>query len=297
MSPLSDATMRRLREAASWPAFEVRYVALGVVGQGGSATVYRARDETLQRDVAIKVLDVPDLAGRAARRLTREVHLLAELDHPGIVPIHDYGVLEDGRSYFVMKLVEGRPLDEAASTRPLAERLALFERVLETVAFAHDRGIVHRDLKPPNILVGTFGQVFVMDWGAADARSFAEAETVVAGTPGYMAPEQESGAPVDARTDVFALGTILRELAGRGAPAALRSIADKAAAAAAADRYPSVQEMAEDIHAYSAGEAPGSYREPVMERLLRLYRRYELPVLLVAAYVVMRALLLMWNGM
>jgi serine/threonine protein kinase len=294
VSALSDAAMSRLREAASWPAFETRYVALGIVGQGGSATVYRARDETLQRDVAVKVLDVPDLAGRAARRLAREAHILAHLDHPGIVPIHDYGVLEDGRSYFVMKLVEGSPLDEAASTRPLAECLSLIERVLETVAFAHARGIIHRDLKPPNILVGAFGQVFVMDWGAA-ATSVAEVDAAVVGTPGYMAPEQESGTAADARTDVFALGTILRELAG-SAPPALLSIARKATAALPADRYASVQQMAEDIHAYRLGEAPGSYREPVMERLLRLYRRHELPVLLVAAYVVMRALLLIWNG-
>jgi serine/threonine protein kinase len=294
VSALSDAAMSRLREAASWPAFETRYVALGIVGQGGSATVYRARDETLQRDVAVKVLDVPDLAGRAARRLAREAHILAHLDHPGIVPIHDYGVLEDGRSYFVMKLVEGSPLDEAASTRPLAECLSLIERVLETVAFAHARGIIHRDLKPPNILVGAFGQVFVMDWGAA-ATSVAEVDAAVVGTPGYMAPEQESGTVADARTDVFALGTILRELAG-SAPPALLSIARKATAALPADRYASVQQMAEDIHAYRLGEAPGSYREQVMERLLRLYRRHELPVLLVAAYVVMRALLLIWNG-
>jgi serine/threonine protein kinase len=295
VSPLSDAAMGRLREAASWPAFESRYVALGIVGQGGSATVYRARDEMLQRDVAVKVLDVPDLAGRAARRLAREAHILAHLDHPGIVPIHDYGVLEDGRSYFVMKLVDGSPLDEAASTRPLAERLSLFERVLETVAFAHDRGIIHRDLKPPNILVGTFGQVFVMDWGAAEAASFAEVDAAVVGTPGYMAPEQESGTAVDARTDVFALGTMLRELAG-GAPQALLSIAMKATAAVPADRYASVQQMAEEIQAYRVGGIPGSYREPVMERLLRHYRRHELPVLLVAAYVVMRALLLIWSG-
>jgi serine/threonine protein kinase len=294
VSALSDAALSRLREAASWPAFETRYVALGIVGQGGSATVYRARDETLQRDVAVKVLDVPDLAGRVARRLAREAHILAHLDHPGIVPIHDYGVLEDGRSYFVMKLVEGSPLDEAASTRPLAECLSLIERVLETVAFAHARGIIHRDLKPPNILVGAFGQVFVMDWGAA-ATSVAEVDAAVVGTPGYMAPEQESGTAADARTDVFALGTILRELAG-SAPPALLSIARKATAALPADRYASVQQMAEDIHAYRLGEAPGSYREPVMERLLRLYRRHELPVLLVAAYVVMRALLLIWNG-
>ena len=168
--------------------------------------------------VAVKVLDIPDQAGRAAARLAREAAVLARLDHPGIVPIHERGILPDGRAFYVMKFVRGRTIDEAAAASPLCvDRLALLDRVLETVAFAHAHGIVHRDLKPSNVLVGGFGEVFVMDWGAAQSDHVPEAEAVIAGTPGFMAPEQAAGAAVDGRADVYALGTLLLAM-----PAAIR---------------------------------------------------------------------------
>ncbi|MCU0257018.1 MAG: serine/threonine protein kinase [Vicinamibacterales bacterium] len=297
MSFLSDAALGQLREAATWPPLPARYACQRRLGRGGSATVYEARDVELERLVAIKVLDVPDRAGRAAARLAREALILARLDHPGIVPVHERGVLPDGRAFYVMKYVEGRPLDEAAALRPaLADRLALFERVLETVAFAHAAGIVHRDLTPSNILVGEFGEVFVMDWGAALSGQVPEDEAVIAGTPGFMAPEQRAGGAVDARADVYALGTLLRALAGAGVPRALGSIVTRACAPDASARYPDARAMAADLHRFRTGLAPMAHREALPERLLRLYRRYELPVLLVLAYILMRAALLVWRG-
>jgi serine/threonine protein kinase len=215
VSFLTDAAIARLCEAAAWPVFDCGFTVTGIAGRGGSATVYVARDEALDRDVAIKVLDVPDWAGRAAARLGREALILARLDHPGIVPVHARGVLPDGRAFYVMKLVRGRPLDHAArELAALPDRLALVGRILDTVAFAHAQGIVHRDLKPANILVGGFGEVYVMDWGAAQADTVPEHEMVVAGTPGFMSPEQERGAVVDQRADIFALGTVLNGLLG-----------------------------------------------------------------------------------
>jgi aminoglycoside phosphotransferase (APT) family kinase protein len=219
---LSDAALAHLREVADWPVLPERYACLRRAGRGGSATVYEARDRDLDRVVAVKVLDVPDRAGRAATRLAREALILARLDHPGIVPIHEHGTLADGRAFYVMKFVKGRPIDEAAAARSdVLDRLALFDRVLETVAFAHARGIVHRDLKPSNILVGEFGEVFVMDWGAAQLDDVPEAEAVIAGTPGFMAPEQAIGGRVDPRADIHALGAVLLTMAaaarsGRG---------------------------------------------------------------------------------
>ncbi|MCC7242149.1 MAG: serine/threonine protein kinase [Acidobacteria bacterium] len=296
MTFISDAAVARLREAAAWPAFPTRYAALRVAGRGGSATVYAARDEALDREVAIKVLDVPDRAGQAADRLAREARILARLDHPGIVPIHDAGVLADGRTFYVMKLVNGEPLDVAAAAHTtLADRLALFERVLETVAFAHAQGFVHRDLKPPNVLVGAFGEVFVMDWGAAHADRAPE-PGLIAGTPGFMSPEQALGAPVDGRADVFALGAVLRGLAGADAPPALRAVADKAGAPVAQNRYAGVRALAEDLRRFRLGLVPVAYAEPLGARLLRCYRQHELPVLLVFAYVLMRAVVLLWRG-
>src|SRR5262249_37071114 len=134
-----------------------RYRIGAVVGEGGMGTVYRARDRVLDRDVALKVLRADVAAPEAATRLRREARILARLEHPGIVPVHDGGLLADGRVYYVMKLVRGERLEQFAREAPLAEALRLFLRVCETVGFAHAAGVVHRDLKPSNIMVGSFG--------------------------------------------------------------------------------------------------------------------------------------------
>jgi hypothetical protein len=249
----------------------------------------------LDRDVAVKVLDVADQKGSRAARLQREAHILARLDHPGIVPVHDAGTLEDGRAFYVMKLVQGRRLDDLVrSSTPLAVRLDAFSRVLDAVAFAHAHGVVHRDLKPENIMVGAFGEVYVMDWGVAqDARG--DAERVIVGTPGFMAPEQERADLVDLRADIFALGTLLGYLAADSS-AALKAIAAKASAVDADARYQTVEALATDLARFRNHDPVGAYRESAMERMLRVYRRYELPILLLLAYVVMRFVLLVFRG-
>jgi serine/threonine protein kinase len=248
MTWLSDSAVARLREATDWPDFTgTRYELRDTIGRGGMGVVYRAADRELDREVAIKVV-ASYLGSDGVPRLRREARILARLEHPGIVPVHDVGTLPDGRMYYVMKLVRGVPLEQAvAGNPPLSERLRLFSRVCEAVGFAHAHGIVHRDLKPGNVMVGAFGEVLVLDWGVArvlpgdsaetDATCMASAEARrdtmpggvgvpasdaatpptntghgdVLGTPGFMAPEQEQGASnlVDQRADVFALGSML----------------------------------------------------------------------------------------
>ena len=294
---ISDRAIDRLRESAAWPELDARYEITGIAGHGGMGTVYIARDHTLDRDVAVKVLDVADSRGSRAARLEREARILARLDHPAIVPIHDAGTLDDGRAFYVMKLVNGRRLEDLIRGRtPIAGRLDAFSRVLDAVAFAHSHGIVHRDLKPENVMVGGFGEVYVMDWGVAQDGG-ADAEAAVVGTPGYMAPEQEraSGA-VDRRADVFALGAMLAGLTGDTAPAALRSIAAKARQTVPDDRYQSVEALAADLARFRNQDPVDAHVESLPERLVRIYRRYELPLLLLLAYVVMRFALLVFRG-
>ena len=130
--------------------------------------VFLVEDSRLGRRVAMKVLDLPDRTGELEARLLREARVLAQIEHPGIVPVHDVGSLADRRIFYTMKYVEGQRLDEwAATSASLAERLRLFEKICEPMAFAHSRGVLHRDLKPPNVMVGPFGEVLVMDWGVA----------------------------------------------------------------------------------------------------------------------------------
>jgi serine/threonine protein kinase len=310
MSWISDSMVDRLRAAASWPELDERYTITGVAGQGGMGTVYVAHDLVLDRDVAVKVLDVADRSGARASRILREAHILGRLDHPGIVPVHDAGTLADGRTFYVMKLVRGRRMDEmlehdgsnsrgvATAAATLSDRLALFSRVLDAVAFAHSLGVVHRDLKPENIMVGGFGEVYVMDWGVAVTASPSAVESlpdVVAGTPGFMAPEQEQTAAIDARADVFALGALLQHLLPPSPPRALSAIAQKASRADVNARYQSVAGIAADLARFRNHEPVEAYAESIAERLLRVYRRYELPVLLVVAYILMRAVLLIWG--
>jgi eukaryotic-like serine/threonine-protein kinase len=310
VSWLSDSMVDQLRAAASWPELDDRYAISGVAGQGGMGTVYVAHDRVLDREVAVKVLDVADRSGARASRILREAHILGRLDHPAIVPVHDAGTLADGRTFYVMKLVRGQRLDQVL--RPdgslsrstgrkettLADRLVLFGRVLDAVAFAHSLGIVHRDLKPENIMVGSFGEVYVMDWGVAlttgEIDPSVESPEVIAGTPGFMAPEQERSASVDARADVFALGGVLQHLLPPAAPPPLSAIAEKARQSDATKRYQTVDALAADLARFRNHEPVDAYRESLAERLLRVYRRYELPILLVFAYILMRAVLLIW---
>ncbi len=236
---LADAALDHLRKVADLPDFSATsYRVLSEVARGGMGTVYRALDLRLDREVALKVLSTPEPAPRAAERLLAEARIVARLEHPGIVPVHDAGTLPDGRVDYALKLVRGRRLDEhVGETTALADRLRIFGRICEAVAFAHAHAVIHRDLKPSNVMVGPFGEVLVMDWGVAKLLRVTESEggsedpagasdrTVegtVVGTRYYMSPEQARGdvGAVDERSDVYSLGAILYFLLTRRAPGA-----------------------------------------------------------------------------
>ena len=141
MAFLPDNVIDHLREAVVAPDFSTtRYELLGEIGRGGMGTVYAGRDKQLDRRVALKVLNILDPSGQAAERMGEEARVLAHLEHPGIVPVHDLGTLPDGRIFYAMKLVEGVRLDQYSKTGvTLNERLRVFSRICETVAFAHAR--------------------------------------------------------------------------------------------------------------------------------------------------------------
>jgi hypothetical protein len=191
--------------------------------------------------------------------------------------------------------VRGDSFDKLTE-RPLADRLDAYARILDAVSFAHAHGIVHRDLKPDNVMTGTFGEVYVMDWGVAH-DTVGTAESTVVGTRGYMPPEQEEGrGDIDQRADIFALGSMLAQTTGQGAPAALRAIAARAMQPRPEDRYQSVEALAADLTRFRAGERVEAHQETAAEKAVRVYRRYELPILLLLAYIVMRFALLIWRG-
>jgi len=277
------------------------------LGRGGMGAVYRVADRALGREVALKVVNgAADPASLA--RLTTEARILAQLEHPGIVPVHDVGTLPDGRLFYVMKLVRGDRLDvHAPRGGAIAQRLRLLISVADAVAFAHTHGIVHRDLTPANIMVGPFGEVLVMDWGLAltsapPAPPAPLAPPVVAGTAGFMAPEQAGGA-ADCRSDVYALGALLRWYLSpeRGGPTRLprpvRSIADKACASDPGARYQTADAFAADLSHFLDAQPVGAHRESVLERTMRFARTYRVAILLVLGYLVMRMALLLYRGL
>lgn len=291
MTWLSDNAVAHLRAVAELPDFShTRYRIVREIARGGMGVVYEAEDTELRRRVAIKVLASELASEDAVDRMRAEARTIAGLEHPGIVPLHDVGLLPDGRLWYAMKLVRGRRLDELdAST---AELLRVFLRICEAISFAHANGIVHCDLKPENVMLGDFGEVQVMDWGVA--RETGGSESMIAGTRGFMSPEQERGAIVDASTDVFALGAMLRAILPSNLPRPLAAICAKAAAVAKDDRYASVRALAADIANWIENQPVLAYRENVVERVGRWVTRNRALVTIVLAYLVMRVIVILW---
>ena len=255
MRSLSDQKLDRLRRIATEPDFSgTKYRLIRELGHGGMGTVYLAEDTDLSREVAVKVLSTEGDESALARRMVREAQIIARLEHPGIVPVHDVGALADGRVFYAMKLIRGERLDEyTASVASFKERLRKFQAACDAVSFAHAHGVIHRDLKPQNIMIGAFGEVLVLDWGVAKilpttSADDSEAETLrllprahadvqqrqehvddtthgtIIGTAKYMSPEQERGeiGELDQRSDVFSLGAILYFLLTNRSPAAVK---------------------------------------------------------------------------
>jgi eukaryotic-like serine/threonine-protein kinase len=250
---------------------DARYEMVALLGRGGMGEVWLAHDEHVDRDVAIKLMrgDLVHEPNDVARFL-REARVQGQLEHPAIVPVHDIG--GGDAPYFAMKRLTGITLadvlvaqaegDETAQARwPRATLLSRLVDVCNAIELAHRRGVIHRDLKPANIMLGDFGETYVLDWGLARLLEGPElkasslpssgdgaAQTVagaVMGTPGYMSPEQVRGEPVDVRTDVYALGCILHEIL-TGHPALPRDRAIEATLEAT-DLRPSRAARAVDI--------------------------------------------------
>jgi serine/threonine protein kinase len=327
---LDDQRLAHLRAVASLPDLTgTRYRLVRALGRGGMATVYLVEDTALGRRAALKVLDDTDPDGGAAARLVAEARLLAGLEHPNLAPVHDVGTLGDGRVFYVMKYVRGARLDAWIATSPDRPAiLRLFVKVCDAVAFAHAHGVVHRDLKPQNIMVGEFGEALVLDWGVAQRKGDADAPAgSLIGTPAWMAPEQARGdlAAIDARTDVHALGAILYSLLARqppfgsgrpdtilrrvieaepmtlrgidaSIPRPLQAIVLRAMAKKRDDRYPGAGDLSADILRFLDGGSVAAYPESLLERGWRVFNRTRTLVALIAAYLVMRLLILWLMG-
>ena len=327
MKQLSDSIVAKLQAEMQVPDLDgTRYCAVRHLARGGMGSVWLVDDTVLNRRVALKVLDLVPPADDLGARLLQEARILAGLEHPGIVPVHDAGTLADGRAFYCMKYVEGQTLAQHIVGKSLPDKLRLLERIAEPLDFAHARGFIHRDLKPDNVMIGAFGEVLVMDWGLAKTgattwKSEDEISAVaparqgssrvtgqgrVLGTLGYMSPEQARGSnEVDHRTDIFSLGAMLAfMLAGSASgevptatcvePRPLRAICEKAMAADPNGRYQSAGEMAADTVRYLNGEPVLAYPENLLERMGRIYARHRTAIVLVAAYLLMRVLFILF---
>jgi formylglycine-generating enzyme required for sulfatase activity/serine/threonine protein kinase len=280
----ATATQELLQQLAAGPAAAAtRLQQQGEVGRGGMGVVLRVHDALLNRTLAMKVLrdrvpaqdtDAQRLADQLLGRFLEEAQVTSQLDHPGVVPVHDLGLDAAGKVWFTMRLVKGRTASEVFADAfagrggwTLTQALEVVLKVCDTMGYAHEKGVLHRDLKPSNVMVGRFGEVYVMDWGLAkvsgqpdrdeapreagagigapppatelgtvrqrDAGHPTDSVVVTIagaklGTPSYMAPEQARGERLDARADVYAVGAMLYELLAGAAPYTVRGLRKEA---------------------------------------------------------------------
>jgi len=244
-SAVPEAAVRLSGEVPRFDDTARRFETGGVIGSGGMGEVVRQVDKNIGRAVAKKMLHPEMHNAVSLQRFVREARVQGQLEHPAVVPVHDFGVDEDGRLFFTMKRIRGQTLSQildklAARDREYEARfsrhklLSSFVQVCLAIEYAHKRGVIHRDLKPSNIMLGDFGEVYVLDWGLAKLTSRSEGDELpvarpsnprqstpdvtsdgdMLGTPLYMAPEQMRGrhAAADERADVFSLGAILFEI-------------------------------------------------------------------------------------
>lgn len=198
-----------------------RYAVEGTLGRGASAQVYRVLDRNLERKVAVKVLRREQENDSAQAHFLREARISAKLEHPNILPIYDLDSTETGQTYIAMRLAEGISLgdvlrESAKTGRParqisnLQDKLNIFLRICDAIAFAHSHGVIHQDIKPDNVMLGQYGEVVLVDWGTARMeKESAGGKTGIVGTPAYMSPEQTRGEASDQRSDVYCLGATL----------------------------------------------------------------------------------------
>ena len=328
-----------------------QYARLQLHAEGGLGLVYRAGDRELGRNVALKFIRSTLADDSACRtRFRMEAEITGCLEHPGVVPVYGIGDAEGGRPFYAMRFIEGETLDEAikrfheekanqSRTQrefEFRELLGRFVAVCKTVAYAHNRCIVHRDIKPENVMLGRYGETIVIDWGLAipvnregvfrqsgentllpgSGSNASGTGAGVAGTPGYMSPEQASGtADLTPSTDIFSLGVTLYKImvgqrpfsgklnqvladtqAGKfptpGAidahvPKALESICLKAMAVQPSDRYATALDLADDVERFLADAPVSAHREPVSTKLARWGRRHR-----VLSQTILAALLL-----
>jgi hypothetical protein len=310
-----------------------RYELGDEIARGGMGRVVDATDTVLDRQVAFKEALSTD--ADALRRFQREIKITARLEHPSIVPVHDTGASSNGAPFYVMRKVSGRPLERLVATaETLGERLALIPHIVNSahaIAHAHARGIVHRDIKPSNILVGELGETVVIDWGLAKVIGEADEPLgrplvdlsdslktragIVYGTPGFMAPEQLRGAPVNEQCDVYALGATLYHMLSRkpphyaktademmkaavtaaptpiralvdGVPPDLATIVDKALAHDPAIRYHDARALAQDLQRFLTGQLVRSHHYSPRDKLVRFVKQNRGLTAAVAALVV-----------
>src|SRR5438034_1768844 len=301
------------------------YELLEEVGRGGQGVVFRARQKSLNRTVALKVISLRQWASKAhLKRFRREAEAAASLEHPGIVPIHEIGE-RDGSCYFSMKFIEGGQVDEVIRRTPMSIRQAaeLIAKVARTVHYAHEHGILHRDIKPGNILLDRKGEPHLTDFGLArlmETESTVTHTLDVIGTPSYMAPEQAVGnnAAVSSVTDVYGLGAVLYQLLTGQPPFAggttyetirllldteprqprllnpkidrdLSTICLKCLEKDSKRRYPSALALAEDIERWLKHEPIQARRAGVFTRGRKWVRRNPTSALLAASLVALAA--------
>ncbi|MCH2206715.1 MAG: protein kinase [Lentisphaerales bacterium] len=312
---------------------ESRYIDRKFLAEGGLKTVEVANDILTGREVALAIpRDGGD--GVIREKFFREARLTASLEHPNIIPVYDLGLDAVDQPYFAMKLIKGRTLKELYKKEELGlnEKLNILIKVCDAISYAHSQQIIHLDLKPDNIQISSFGEVTVCDWGLAKSQGGLEKtgdtvegldqfeidnmtlDGVIKGTPGYMAPEQISGDPKNARTDVYALGAILFEMLyddtpvqgdtvvdlvkmtlrgklvipSREVPAPLKAVALKALSLRPEDRYNSAEEFQDDIQNYLSGRATAAENAGLGRLFVLLVRRNKaLSLTLVASLVIL----------